>query len=125
MLWFNKGNFLLERSIKKISIHLMLWFNGMTINQYTHMGIEFQYILCCGSTEFERANASVYIKFQYILCCGSTYFILCYYYAVIMISIHLMLWFNWYFLYIYILNWEFQYILCCGSTKYITIPQSP
>ena len=56
---------------KTISIHLMLWFNER-VRRIKESVLEFQYILCCGSTVFVNNNIS----------------------KIIYISIHLMLWFN-------------------------------
>ena len=36
--------------------------------------LEFQYILCCGSTENRISGIPLPSLFQYILCCGSTGF---------------------------------------------------
>ena len=60
----------------------------------------FQYILCCGSTKFPSPFVPTYLEFQYILCCGSTF-------LVIRVGTKLS---------------EFQYILCCGSTLYFLYP---
>ena len=143
-----------------ISIHLMLWFNhSKPIGAKVH--IKFQYILCCGSTISVMFRAFRALKFQYILCCGSTLYvharnmygivfqyILCCGSTVfadnsiskIIISIHLMLWFNWVMILVFglaiaisihLMLWfnqdkkqnqkrkkSFQYILCCGSTSF-------
>ena len=133
MLWFNIGKCFDGRSIIKISIHLMLWFN---IEQFRELGLltEFQYILCCGSTLGRESEAERILEFQYILCCGSTisgknFFILSSYfntsYVVVQriprmqthprngISIHLMLWFNFFILSssIYLSNFNTSYVV--------------
>ena len=56
---------------------------------------EFQYILCFGLTELERAINKHWAKFQYILCFGLTV-------TSIVSNIHIS---------------EFQYILCFGLTE--------
>ena len=99
-----------------ISIHLMLWFNS-NVYSYNRFNKRFQYILCCGSTAFRARRRVRGMEFQYILCCGSTPAIKLPKIKKQVISIHLMLWFN-FFLVVRVgtrLS-EFQYILCCGST---------
>ena len=83
----------LRIELKKISIHLMLWFNyGGRIDTFAAVG--FQYILCCGSTFLLKTSISDHHQFQYILCCGSTPVARNKSITVLSISIHLMLWFN-------------------------------
>ena len=79
--------------VKKISIHLMLRFNH-PIQWFSLLNPVFQYILCCGSTEWEQRTKMELELFQYILCCGSTLNKLDYDLPIV----------------------KFQYILCCGST---------
>ena len=115
MLWFNcvsRQNPVISR---KISIHPMLRFNFICLCQKyagnyisihpmlrfnakeekpVFLLIEFQYILCYGSTAVDRALIVKSTKFQYILCYGSTFFL------VVRVGTRL----------------SFQYILCYGST---------
>ena len=93
MLWFN---FTMLASLALpliISIHLMLWFNFL-LREFGMSDISFQYILCYGSTFRLLIVLKEFKGFQYILCYGSTnptYFLKS---SKILISIHLMLWFN-------------------------------
>ena len=71
----------------------MLWFNvSEPVSELSVL--EFQYILCCGSTQLKPSAKGFNAIFQYILCCGST--------GTGSITL-------------YGKN-GFQYILCCGST---------
>ena len=54
-----------------ISIHLMLRFNFVVL-VLTGDYVEFQYILCYGSTQFVVPSTKPQKGFQYILCYGST-----------------------------------------------------
>ena len=56
------------------------------------------------------------LEFQYILCCGSTLWYNIKGGDCFGISIHLMLWFNNWEYDGTVFDVEFQYILCCGST---------
>ena len=49
MLWFNFQVLIFFSILILISIHLMLWFNYVGKSTFVD-GIEFQYILCYGST---------------------------------------------------------------------------
>ena len=71
----------------------MLRFNEKECERWKKK-IEFQYILCCGSTKSDTAVQTQTLKFQYILCCGSTN-------KNLVERTDFM---------------KFQYILCCGST---------
>ena len=92
MLWFNfigKKYFFTETHI---SIHLMLWFNVQSAKS-AHGRIEFQYILCCGSTMEPASDELIqkdfntsYVVVQPRISFSSS--------LIKLISIHLMLWFN-------------------------------
>ena len=71
MLRFNQLSKPPPKYKKQISIHLMLRFNGL-VNFILDKYIEFQYILCCGSTPWKNIDGKYIDIFQYILCCGST-----------------------------------------------------
>ena len=93
MLWFNTSIISHASGGKVISIHLMLWFNFL-LREFGMSDISFQYILCYGSTFRLLIVLKEFKGFQYILCYGSTnptYFLKS---SKILISIHLMLWFN-------------------------------
>ena len=94
MLWFNFSLVTTLVGRIAISIHLMLWFNGTGL-AFDGEPMEFQYILCCGSTFYVLSYTGMRVGFQYILCCGSTQDEK---YRMVLdrgISIHLMLWFNY------------------------------
>ena len=93
MLRFNFKDYDRDDFEGRISIHPMLRFNAFRGCRRI-LGMEFQYILCYGST-FQIFHKKIPPKiFQYILCYGSTRTVpLC-----------------------HILKQLFQYILCYGST---------
>ncbi len=75
----------------------------------------FQYILCYGSTGIVLFPPFVFLSFQYILCYGST-LLFRNFLPVDLISIHLMLRFNYGWYSNIWIRRKFQYILCYGST---------
>ena len=75
MLWFNQGCEGIYQIPLVISIHLMLWFN-IDVKRQIDMNFEFQYILCCGSTTLSTKNKHTknyfntsYVVVQRRLCC--------------------------------------------------------
>ena len=63
MLWFNRLHSHQVISYSEISIHLMLWFNG-ELCALQENSIEFQYILCCGSTKSQKRKKLFLIYFN-------------------------------------------------------------
>ena len=43
-------------------------------HEHVNVHLQFQYILCCGSTLWYSIKGGDFLAFQYILCCGSTFF---------------------------------------------------
>ena len=78
--------------------------------------MQFQYILCYGSTQKSNSIINIHFPFQYILCYGSTVVPGTIAIEVLNISIHLMLRFNLLQKYFRPSLSKFQYILCYGST---------
>ena len=114
MLWFNPL-ILLHPSLSILFQYILCCGSTRLAHKCPACLHIFQYILCCGSTTDRVPSSSGAFLFQYILCCGSTLrvltgsasgsyfntsyvvvqhsFIISIKYGV-MISIHLMLWFN-------------------------------
>ena len=116
MLRFNNRTGIIICYAKEISIHLMLRFNCDVCSKLSGI-LEFQYILCYGSTRILNTPRTPINIFQYILCYGSTLhkfvftksfmqfqYILCYGSTVLEIAK-------------YSAKGKFQYILCYGSTS--------
>ena len=116
MLRFNNRTGIIICYAKEISIHLMLRFNCDVCSKLSGI-LEFQYILCYGSTRILNTPRTPINIFQYILCYGSTLhkfvftksfmqfqYILCYGSTVLEIAK-------------YSAKGKFQYILCYGSTN--------
>ena len=123
MLWFNDVMIEWLDKINYISIHLMLWFNAKEEKPVILL-LEFQYILCYGSTRTSyQVNSLIIISIHLMLWFNSI--LHSDIFSLQQISIHLMLWFN------NILNkkikyiFSFQYILCYGSTYNLRFLNTP
>ncbi len=66
-----RANFSLRNITNKHEYHFMLQFN-IDVHIGTRFSLEFQYILCYGSTIFGGILLRFCFRFQYILCYGST-----------------------------------------------------
>ena len=93
-----RANFSLRNITNKHEYHFMLQFN-IDVHIGTRFSLEFQYILCYGSTLLVLIIIRGLTIFQYILCYGSTW-TTGEDYGQEWISIHLMLRFNFFFSYI-------------------------
>ncbi len=68
-----RANFSLRNITNKHEYHFMLQFN-IDVHIGTRFSLEFQYILCYGSTESTEKAITAAVSFQYILCYGSTFY---------------------------------------------------
>ena len=118
MLWFNFTSLYKSKVFWGISIHLMLWFNKVRLSKvYKEPNFNTSYVVVQPGYFDLYDKSGNDFNTSYVVVQP---FKLVNFGGVFLISIHLMLWFNFLDLVKSYLLDSFQYILCCGSTIFVT-----